>query len=672
MTVLYTANGKLLLKFFQVSHLQQPKIQTVTVICDRFISIACAWLPAAKATAGRRVKDCGGREANVFFVRREKQGGMKMTITGLTKTLSAISFVLAAAVMAMLGFMIVGRHGILTAFELIAVLTLMAIMMTSAFGFFIVYRKARPLKNLAEVVDSVACGNLSFDFDRGIKSTDEVGILARGIFDLVDTINAFTGDLKTIRHELIVNGDIDAMVDASKYERFDTLKQAAESVNDMMHDATNDVMVLLDSLEKLSVGNFDIVLPNLPGKKCVLTDTVRPVIEILRSLQKSIAALAVSVANGDLGESLNTADFKGSWASLAGKLNELVAAVSLPLAAVHGNIAIMSNGDFSHLEGDYPGVYGELKDICNLVNNTTKAYISEITDLLQSIAGGNLTVKPRLEYVGSYAPIRTAIETILDDLNQTMADVQDTVNQVASGAKQISESSADLAMGSARQTASIEELHSAIAIVNQKAVQASQNSKIASQSADVAGQSVAAGNMAIQTMNETMKKIKGSSESISKIIDVITNIAFQTNLLALNASVEAARAGDHGKGFHVVADEVRSLAGRSQHSASETSAIVTEDLSQVAEGLKTTENVVNSFSTIAGIISEISGLIGDITAVSAEQLESISNINSGISEIAEVVTDATRAADDSAIASRDLSEKAEVLRQKVAFFKLRG
>ena len=179
------------------------------------------------------------------------------------------------------------------------------------------------------------------------------------------------------------------------------------------------------------------------------------------------------------------------------------------------------------------------------------------------------------------------------------------------------------------------------------------------------------GGVVVQSMADTMNKIMVSNDNISKIIDVITSIAFQTNLLALNASVEAARAGEHGKGFSVVADEVRTLAGRSQQSASDTANIISEDNKHVQEGAKTVEEVVAAFETIANDIREISSQIFQISEITSEQLESISMINTNLQEIIQVVSDTSDTAMESSHTSEQLTNLADMLRQKVAFFRLR-
>jgi len=290
--------------------------------------------------------------------------------------------------------------------------------------------------------------------------------------------------------------------------------------------------------------------------------------------------------------------------------------------------------------------------------------------MLDHIARGDLTVSIRREYVGVYTPIKSAVNSITEILNATMADIQGAVEQVASGAEQISTSSVRLADGAVRQSASIEELSNSLMLIHEKAAQASNDASSANDGTSRSKENTLQGKNAVQSMTDTMNKIKTSGEGITRIIDVISNISFQTNLLALNAAVEAAHAGEHGKGFVIVAEEVRSLAGRSQEATSDTAKIIAEDKQNVAEGIKAAREVVASFETIAGSIGEISSLVSHITDISDEQLKSLAAINTSVSEITNVVTDVSTLAEESASASQELSSQAEMLREKILFFKL--
>jgi len=298
------------------------------------------------------------------------------------------------------------------------------------------------------------------------------------------------------------------------------------------------------------------------------------------------------------------------------------------------------------------------------------AYIAEITEVLEHVARGDLTISVNRDYIGAYAPIKTALNTILTSLNTTMSDIHVATGQVVSGAEQISHSAAQLAEGASRQTSAIEELSTSLTLIHDKAIQASTDATSAEQSTKLSQEHAEHGGEVVKSMTSTMNKIKVSSDSITKIINVITDIAFQTNLLALNASVEAARAGEAGRGFTVVADEVRTLAGKSQKSASDTSEIIGNATASADEGIAAVADVVATFETIVENIDGISGLISQIAQISGEQLDSIAAVNASIDEINRVVTDNSATAQESAAASQELNAQAEMLRQKVAFFKL--
>ncbi|MCL2415275.1 MAG: methyl-accepting chemotaxis protein [Defluviitaleaceae bacterium] len=551
-------------------------------------------------------------------------------------------------------------------------MSLVGLVVISVSLFLLISWLMKPLQGLAANISEVAAGNLDVDINQNKKiPNDEIGEVIRDVGGLMHVIKDLVEDLNKLSYEFIHLGNIEYRIDASKYDN--SFKELIEKLNDIVKSQVDDINAVLKAINQISDGDFDVFIRDLPGHKIVLPQSIRAIADKLNELYQSVSALAQGAALGNLEISIDESRFEGNWGLMAKSLNGLVKAVAEPFFEVEKALVEMSKGNLQSAKIDkkFSGVFENVKNALNTTDKATLGYISEIADILEHMAQGNLTVSIQRDYIGSYAPIKSALNTILRSLNNTMSEIQMSVEQVALGAEQISESAMGLAEGAARQTASIEELSSSVIIIQEKATKANSNAVAAREDTKLSQKYAARGREAVKFMSDTMHKIKSSSEGISKIIGVINSIAFQINLLALNAAVEAARAKEHGKGFGVVAGEVRNLAGKSQKSTADTTSIIIEDTKNVEEGIKAAGEVVESFKTIADNISEVSVLVSSIADISWEQLESISIINASVSEIAKVVVNVSATAQESAASSQQLNSQAEMLREKVGFFKLK-
>ncbi len=291
-------------------------------------------------------------------------------------------------------------------------------------------------------------------------------------------------------------------------------------------------------------------------------------------------------------------------------------------------------------------------------------------ELSEEIAAGNLTVNP--EVLSSKDALGHSQVKMVYNLNQILVDVVYASETITSAAYQLTDASTALAENSSEQAASFEQVSASVKEHNNQieitAKMARQANEIAVDTEKLAD----IGNSQIDQMLQSMLEINQSSEEISKIINVIDEIAFQTNLLALNAAVEAARAGQHGKGFSVVADEVRSLAGRSAAAAKEISSMIEESVVKVESGVKNAQQSVESFKEIIDGAKKEKELVKEIARYGQEQARASREVNRALDDINIATQANAQTAEETAAASEELQSQSEVLKELVARFKLKS
>lgn len=349
----------------------------------------------------------------------------------------------------------------------------------------------------------------------------------------------------------------------------------------------------------------------------------------------------------------------------------IVSSVLTPLQELETVAGALSAGDL-HCELNYfsDDEFGSMADHLRNAVSILSSYVDDISNTMQEFSNGNFDVHPSVEWQGDFKSIQDSLMQFEQSMADTVKGIQKVADRVSFDSQQVAQSSSGLAQGAAEQTAITGDLSSTLSSVSDQVSQNADNAEKISQKVDELGLEIINSNQKMQEMVSSMDEISRSSTEISKIIATINDIASQTNLLALNASIEAARAGEAGRGFSVVADQVSILAAQSSDAAKESTALIESSVRAVEKGMVIADETAQQLKQVVENSKAITQEVSGVAAALEAQTEAISQIDNGVEHINDVVRTNSRAAEESAAASQEMSSQAENLEGLIRRFKV--
>ncbi|HIE4563789.1 TPA: methyl-accepting chemotaxis protein [Stenotrophomonas maltophilia] len=477
-----------------------------------------------------------------------------------------------------------------------------------------------PLGKAVNAIQAVARGDLSVTTQSTGK--DEAGRMLAATAEMTAMLRRFSEQTQLMA-QMHAGPDISHRIP----EDFPGVYgQLAGGINTVIFEHLDAIRDAIDVLNQYAIGNLAPDARRLPGSRAILHESMDAAKASLLAINTQIQQLAAAAAAGDFSQ----------------------------------------RGDAQRFQHDFKVMIEQLNTMMQVADGN----LGQLSQLLQSIAAGDLTARMDGQFNGVFARMRDDANTTVAQLTQIVGQIQASASSITLAAGEIASGNSDLSRRTEQQAANLEETAASMeeltSTVRQNAEHARQANQlaigahgVASQGGDVVGQVVT-----------TMSAIEASSKKIAEIISVIDGISFQTNILALNAAVEAARAGEQGRGFAVVASEVRTLAQRSAAAAKEIKGLIDDSVGKVAEGSSLVHQAGSTMGEIVASVQRVTDIMAEISAASQEQSAGIEQVNQTVVQMDETTQQNAALVEEATAAARAMEDQAVQLGEAVARFRL--
>jgi methyl-accepting chemotaxis protein len=461
-------------------------------------------------------------------------------------------------------------------------------------------------------------------------------------------------------------GDFGVRVTGEYSGQLAVLKQTINQSITGIDDAVSDINKVFEGLAR---GEFYLrINSDLKGDLNKMKQGINSTLDKVSQAINEILEVTKGQSLGLLDKEV-TGDYLGQLDDLKQSANNAGATIRSVVDAISSSMTMMNNGDFSsRIEAQMGGRYSELKSDFNMSMDALSEVISEIKNVSSAQSEGDLSLRIRDGYKGELKDIGESINASLDRVSSIVAQIKSSGMNTLSMAQEQSRAANSISKRTESQACSLEQI---AATTEELASSVQQTSKelegMGAQVTKVKGASHSCQESIALTVSK-MDAIRESSTNMETFTNLIDEISFQTNLLALNAAVESARAGEHGRGFGVVAAEVRNLAQRSAQAAKEIKTLITENISIVDEGFEAINSSSNQIKAISVAIDESDQLIRNINNAGAEQARGLGELNSAITQLDSDTQQNSALVDNTSVSARSVEQQVFQVNESLNFF----
>lgn len=348
--------------------------------------------------------------------------------------------------------------------------------------------------------------------------------------------------------------------------------------------------------------------------------------------------------------------------------------ISGPLKELGGRLKAFATGDLS---SPFPALTTEdevsdmIKEATNMADVLNRI-IGDIEGILAQMEAGNYTVEStaRDMYSKDFAQLIKSMQGLKRQMTTTLRSIGDASSQVSAGSLNMAESAQSLAEGATEQASAVEQLQATIIDITETMEKSLKNAEESYHQAKSYADEADNSRTEMGTMVAAMEKISDSSAKMGNIISEIEAIASQTSLLSLNASIEAARAGEAGRGFAIVAEQIRQLADQSSKAAVDIRELIESILAEIEDGNQAVERASGSIESVVNGVKQIAESSKNLSMMVENQTVTMRQAEQGVSQISEVIQNNSAAAQESSATSEQLSAQASTLDELIGQFQL--